>query len=90
MARSRQAAEDNANLVLWSVHILGPDEIWPAPSHFDAVYRAAEFNAGTFARDRIPSGLFYAYAAPWPFSGALHAERLAQWIAEAKREGRIG
>lgn len=73
--------EDNANLTLWCVHSLGPDEVDAAPSHAEAVKRADRINREVHGliRHSHPddnSILCFAYAAPWPWSKEDHADSL--------------
>lgn len=73
--------EANANLTLWCVHVLGPDEVMAAPSHDAAVTHAHELNKAVFGRVTTPSDILcFAYAAPWPHSKASHAEDLQNWL----------
>ena len=65
--------EANANLVLWCVHVLGPDDVMAAPSHDAAVVRAHEINKATFGRRGPDDVLCFAYAAPWPYGAEEHA-----------------
>ena len=59
--------EANADLVLWCVHILGPDEVLAAPNHDAAVVHARELNKALHVRLNTPRDvLCFAYAAPWP------------------------
>lgn len=69
--------EANANFVKWCVHVLGPDDMVPAPSHDAAVARANEINKATFGRRGPDDVLCFAYAAPWPYSDDEHAASIA-------------
>jgi hypothetical protein len=76
--------EDNANLTLWCVHSLGPDEVDAAPSHAAAVYRAQRINEQVHSlimRSHPDENniLCFCYAAPWPWSKAEHADSLKHW-----------
>ena len=79
--------EDNANLTLWCVHLLGPDEVEATPSHAAAVERARQINEhvhGSVMPDKDGDDntiICFAYAAPWPWSKDDHAESLKQWPA---------
>lgn len=75
-----QKIEANADLVLWCVHVLGPDDVMAAPSHLAAVTRAREMNDAVFKRAGTHDVLCFAYAAPWPHSKASHAEDVARWL----------
>jgi len=72
--------EQNANLTLWCVHVLGPDDVLAAPSHNAAVTHAHELNKATFGRVEQNDVLCFAYAAPWPHSPASHAESVKDWL----------
>lgn len=72
-----ERAEENADLTLWCVHVLGPDDVMAAPSHDAAVVRARELNKTIFSRISEPNDILcFAYAAPWPHSQDAHAEDL--------------
>ena len=74
---------ENAALTRWCVHVLGPDDVYPAPTFLDAVDRAAEMNAHTFGymakRDEPNDILCFAYAAPWPHGEKSHAAGRENW-----------
>lgn len=65
------------NLVLWCVHVLGPDDVHAAASFREAAWSAAGANI-SFAEIEQPADpvLCFAYAAPWPYSDEMHAEDL--------------
>lgn len=72
--------EKNADLTLWCVHMLGPDELMAAPSHAEAAQHAAELNAALHGRSNAPDDvLCFAYAAPWPHTPETHSDDLANW-----------
>ncbi len=73
--------EANADLTLWCVHVLGPDDVLAAPCHEAAAVRAREMNKA-FHRDikRVDDILCFAYAAPWPHSKKNHAEYVKEWF----------
>lgn len=80
--------EANANLTLWCVHVIGPDEVYAEPSHADAVRRAAELNRQTheMVKARYPEDntiLLFAYADVWPWSREQHAQAMKE---EAEQE----
>lgn len=78
--------EENANLALWCVHTLGPDDVMAAPSHLAAVTHAHELNKAVFGRREPNDVLCFSYAAPWPHSKDAHAADVANWLAKtAKR-----
>jgi len=75
--------EANANLLLWCVHIIGPDDLLAAPSHDAAAVYARELNKFHHARVPWPNDILcFAYAAPWPGSKTSHAEDLKNWPAD--------
>ena len=75
--------EENANLVLWCVRILGPDDVLAAPSHDAAVIHAHELNKDIQSRVSTPNDvLCFAYAAPWPHSAVDHAEDVKNWLKD--------
>ena len=84
--------EENADLIKWGVHSLGPDEWDAAPSHAAAVARADSINRQVHAaiwssyHKSDNSILCFAYAAPWPFDwpAESHAENLKNWHEEIK------
>ena len=75
--------EANANLVLWCVHALGPDELYAAPSHAEAVDRAALLNMQI--HDQLEKSgqdntiLCFFFADVWPYSVDDHAHALDEW-----------
>lgn len=73
--------EANANLTLWCVCVLGPDDVHAAPSHEAAAVQAREMNKAIHGRVSAPDDvLCYAYAAPWPHSREDHAEAVKSWL----------
>ncbi|WP_273280970.1 hypothetical protein [Pseudooceanicola atlanticus] len=73
--------EANANLTLWCVHVLGPDDVHAVPSHENAVTLARDINHAVHGVAEAPKDILcFAYASPWPHSAESHAEDL-------KREG---
>lgn len=73
--------EANANLMLWCVHVLGPDDVYAAPSHEAAAIYAREMNKTMHAPQNMPTDvLCFAYAAPWPHSAEAHAEAVKDWM----------
>lgn len=74
--------EANANLTLWCVHVLGPDDVHAAPSHDAAVIHARQLNKTVHRRvELLDDILCFAYAAPWPHSPKSHAEDLKHWVS---------
>lgn len=76
----RKVIEENANLVKWCVHVIGPDDVLAAPSHDAAATHAHELNKAVFGFLRVPNDILcFAYAAPWPHGEADHAEAVKKW-----------
>lgn len=76
--------ETNADLLLWCVHILGPDDVYAAPCHSAAVIHARELNKTIHRKSRdLETILCFAYAAPWSYSKDAHAEEVKKWISPA-------
>lgn len=81
---TNEKIEANANLRLWCVHVLGPDDVMAAPSHDAAVVHARELNKAVFSRvEPHDDVLCFAYAAPWPYSADSHAESLKNWLKQS-------
>ncbi len=76
--------EANADLVLWCVHVLGPDDMYAAPSHAAAVAKAHELNVSLANRATpvLNDILCFAYAAPWPYSKQAHERGVKNWAEE--------
>ncbi len=76
--------EANADLTLWCVHILGPDDVLAAPCHEAAEIHARELNKSLHRKRRSVSNdvLCFAYAAPWPYSREDHAENVKKWLKD--------
>ena len=71
--------EANADLTLWCVHILGPDDVLAAPTHEAAVVRAKELNQAVHRKVNAPDDILcFAYAAPWPHDAQSHADNLKE------------
>jgi hypothetical protein len=71
--------EANADLVLWCVHVIGPDDVHAQPSHAHAVAKADELNRALWSRADGPDDLLcFAYADVWPWSAEAHAASLKQ------------
>lgn len=76
----KERAEANANLTLWCVHVLGPDDLHAMPTHEAAVMSAREMNYALYSKAATRTDddvLCFAYAAPWPHSKEAHAGALA-------------
>lgn len=75
-----ESIENNADLIRWCVHILGPDDILAAPSHRAAEARALAINKATFMQVNGSNDvLCFAYAAPWPHDEDSYKENLKDW-----------
>lgn len=73
--------EANANMALWCVHVLGPDDVLAAPSHEAAVVAARELNKRNHSRGTtVDDVMCFAYAAPWPHSKDAHAKAVKDWM----------
>lgn len=80
---TNEKIEANADLALWCVHVLGPDDVYAAPCHDAAVVRAREMNKSLHGRAGSPDDvLCFAYAAPWPHSREAHSEDVTKWMTE--------
>jgi hypothetical protein len=77
MTTLKERIEANADLVLWCVHVLGPDDVLAAPSHEAAVVRARQMNQ-SLHRGGPEDVLCFAYAAPWPHSKDAHSLNLME------------
>lgn len=78
---TNEKIEANANLTLWCVHILGPDDLMAAPSHDAAVVHARELNKALHGKPNAPDDILcFAYAAPWPHSKESHGASLVNWL----------
>lgn len=65
---------------LWCLHILGPDDVHPAPSREHAERAAAAFNERFGPLATKDDVLMEAVAAPWPHDAESHAELVGQFI----------
>jgi len=92
MSTTGERIEANADLTLWCVHILGPDDVLAAPSHDAAAVHAHELNKAVHSRVSEPNDvLCFAYAAPWPYSREHHAEAVKDWLKHtARRSTTVG
>lgn len=85
--------EANADLTLWCVHVLGPDDVYAAPSHDAAVVHARWLNQAVHGRNSTPRDILaFAYAAPWPHSKESHADDVKGWDTKVHvtRDGKPG
>lgn len=72
--------EANADLTLWCVHVLGPDDVLAAPSYAAASAHARALNAALHGKEGAPDDILcFGYAAPWPHSPESHAEDVKNW-----------
>ena len=71
-------AEANADLTLWCVHVLGPDDIRATASHADAVHDAAILNGrmAQYSAGQPNDVLCFAYPDIWPGDAASHSAAL--------------
>lgn len=75
--------EANANRVLWCVHVIGPDDVYAAPSHAAAVEQAGKLNQALWSRPNVPDDVTcFAFADTWPWSAEQHAEDMKRQAAE--------
>jgi hypothetical protein len=80
MTTTRDRIETNADLVMWCVHILGPDDMLAAPCHEAAAVRARELNKALHGKPSTPDDILcFAYAAPWPYGREGHNKGLMDW-----------
>jgi hypothetical protein len=63
---------------LYAVHILGPDDIFAAPSK-EAAERAAKSVNDWFSTNRWPDVEVKAVVIEWPFSEELHASDVGEF-----------
>lgn len=82
-------SEANANLTLWCVHVLGPDDVIAAPTHAAAAQHAKELNTTLHDNHANPPGdvLCFAYAAPWPHTPETHSHDLENWYQPRSAAG---
>ena len=80
--------EQNADLVKWCVHVIGPDDVYAEASHAAAVARAEELNRAI--HQQVKPGeeiLCFAFADMWPWSAEQHAQSMKDEAEEeAKRK----
>lgn len=70
---------------LWCLHILGPDDVYPAPDRATAQLWAAQWTVWHHRRNPMPRAydpVVSWIVAPWPHDAASHAEGLARSIAD--------
>ncbi len=81
---TNERIEANADLTLWCVHVLGPDDVHAAPSHLAAVTQAHELNKALYSRadTKCDDILCFSYAAPWPYDAESHKLAVLNWLKE--------
>ena len=67
---------------LWCLHILGPDDVHPAPSKRHAEIAAEGFNKAFGELSAENEVMCKAVAAPWPHDPASHAESVQEFIKD--------
>lgn len=67
---------------LWCLHILGPDDVHPAPSQAHAELAAANFNERFSELSASAEVMCKAVAAPWPHDPTSHAESVHRFIQD--------
>ncbi len=73
----KERIEKNANLVLWCVHVAGPNDIHAARTHAEAVADAEKMNQAIWSHDKaLDDVLCFAFADVWPWSAEKHADDL--------------
>lgn len=84
IARLHIAVRQPAEPLLWCMHILGPDDVYPAPTKEHAELAAKALNAFHAARfsNSIYEPTMEAVVAPWPHSAESHAADVAKFIPE--------
>lgn len=65
-------------LVLWCVHVIGPDNVFAMASEEAAQLAATELNAAFAETVRVTNIDCRAVAEPWPYSADSHAADLAE------------
>lgn len=82
MAAARGLSTTQKPPQLWCMHVLGPDDLYPAPSKMHAEL-AAQVHNERFKEIAGAAGVMCeAVAAPWPLSAEAHAEGVGQFIAD--------
>jgi len=77
MTTLKERIEANADLVLWCVHVLGPNDVHATPNHEAAVVQARELNKALFRKASPAHDVpCFAYAAPWPHSKEAHEDAI--------------
>ncbi len=82
MATVEERMEANANLILWCIHVLGPDDVIAAPSHAAAVEGAEKLNKALWSRENSPDDILcFSFADVWPWSDEQHSEDVKNYVA---------
>lgn len=79
-----QATQPSAAPTLWCVHIIGPDDVYPAPSEAEAE-RAVAFMTQYWETKEVDPELRAMVgfeAIPWPYSTEVHAKSVGQFYKE--------
>lgn len=80
-ADRKRRGEPVSEETLWCLHILGPDDVYPAPSRAYAEVAADVHNA-RFRKISKESGVMCeAIVAPWPHDAESHARGLANFVS---------
>ena len=80
MVRDALATLEQAAPELWCLHILGPDDVHPAPSKAHAERAAEGFNKAFGELSAGRDVMCSAVAAPWPHSPESHAASVQDFI----------
>ena len=72
---------------LWCVHIIGPDDLYAAPSKAEAEERVAAQNDWINNDPKLRDSGIQAEVLLWPYTPASHAENITQHWRELFVEG---
>ena len=64
---------------LWCVHIIGPDDLYAAPSKEEAEERVAAQNDWINNDPKLRESGIQAEVLIWPYTSESHADSLTQW-----------
>lgn len=64
---------------LWCVHIIGPDDLYAAPSKEEAEERVAAQNEWINSDPKMRDYGIKAELLPWPYTPESHADSLTHW-----------
>ena len=76
---TKERIEENANLIKWCVHTIGPDDVFAAPCYSAAETQARVWNQQLHRTSKFSDILCFNYAAPWPHNDKNHAVYLKEW-----------